>query len=181
MKTELKEKILIADEIYNICMNELIRQISYYCLEQGELLMDIWKCYFLVFRKYFVLEHERREKLRQDNNEEYLKSIKVYREQINNRQREVNIRDEDLEKARGQIATLRREIDELQEKDKIMRNKLEMNRVLMGGLKNKCSKLLIENTEYALRLGKFKESELDNVLRDKLGEDRNHYNHHTEV
>ena len=41
----LKEKYYKTDEIYNLCFNELVRQVSLDCLERGELIMKIWKAY----------------------------------------------------------------------------------------------------------------------------------------
>lgn len=40
-----KEKFFKTDEVYNICFNELVRQVSLDCIERGELIMVIWKAY----------------------------------------------------------------------------------------------------------------------------------------
>ena len=40
-----RERFYRADEIYSLCFNELIRQVSIDCTERGELMMMVWKAY----------------------------------------------------------------------------------------------------------------------------------------
>lgn len=46
-----KEKLNIALDSLFICLNELIRQVSYNCVERGQLIMAVFKGYMAVFKK----------------------------------------------------------------------------------------------------------------------------------
>ncbi|CAD8115280.1 unnamed protein product [Paramecium primaurelia] len=46
-----KSKLQQASDILFICLNELIRQVSFQCTERGQLMLAIFKCYITVFRK----------------------------------------------------------------------------------------------------------------------------------
>lgn len=51
-----KDKMDLTDEVFNLCINELMRQISVQCVERGEFLVSMWSNYFKLTRKYN--EHE---------------------------------------------------------------------------------------------------------------------------
>lgn len=71
VELSINEKNLKADEVYNLVLNELIRQITGECFERGELLMQIWKAYMNVCQE-IILDYKQREVRIQDKaNEEY--------------------------------------------------------------------------------------------------------------
>ena len=48
-KLEPKERLYKADQVYNITLNELIRQVCLECNERGELIKKVWKCYISLY------------------------------------------------------------------------------------------------------------------------------------
>ena len=58
-----KERIRRCDSALVICFNELLRQVSFHCLERGELLMEVFNCYFSVTQKLLAYENEEKNDL----------------------------------------------------------------------------------------------------------------------
>ena len=56
----INEKHIKADEVYNVVLNELIREVTSECFERGELLMQVWKAYMGVCSD-IIQEYKERE------------------------------------------------------------------------------------------------------------------------
>jgi hypothetical protein len=46
------ERVQKCDQIYNIALNEILRQLSIDCYERAELLHNIWMSYLSFFKKF---------------------------------------------------------------------------------------------------------------------------------
>ncbi|CAD8074125.1 unnamed protein product [Paramecium primaurelia] len=58
-----KSKLQQASDVLFICLNELIRQVSYQCTERGQLMLAIFKGYITVFRKTINMQESDKQQM----------------------------------------------------------------------------------------------------------------------
>jgi Axonemal dynein light chain. len=95
-KISQKEKFSKADEVYQLCLNEIIRQVAMDCHERAELLAKVWKAYIDltndILEDYKLREFEIEEKA----NEEYDRMHQIFLENAKRK-------DEEIEKLKKKI------------------------------------------------------------------------------
>ena len=70
------------DEIYNLCLNEMFRQISMDCNERGRLLSTLWTSYLEQFDQFRSLIQEEKRKLILESENSYNRVHKMYKEKM---------------------------------------------------------------------------------------------------
>ena len=80
---EEKQKCLKCDEIYNIALNEIIRQVGFDCAERAEVLNKIWMSYLRMFQQFKVSLIADQVKARDEHEEAYNRVHKMYKNMLN--------------------------------------------------------------------------------------------------
>lgn len=76
------EKCKKCDGVYNIALNEVVRQISIDCVERGNLLYKIWMSYLRIFQNFRQQLIEKEEHMNDHFEDTYNRVHKMYREMI---------------------------------------------------------------------------------------------------
>ena len=152
-----KEKFVIADEAFNLCVNEIIRQISFDCLERGELIAAIWRNYLSFFTKVLKLEVQQKERLQEEQENEYLKHTKIYREQLEEKEKALRGKVEIIEKLKVDLVVLKNEVEQWKKIERKNSEQTEKMRKISDQLLIKCKKLRSENEALRFNMTKYRE------------------------
>lgn len=147
-----KQKCLNCDEVFNVGLNELVRQVRFECTERAELLLKIWMSYLRVFNQFKLSLMADQAKLHDDYEDTYNRVHKVYKDIIAKG-------DEQREKLQKQVEQLISEKETLQAQcDKLLQAEagyLQKNRDLKSLLKKtakQLQKLKEDNDSMNMRL-----------------------------
>ena len=77
-----EEKENKVDEVYNLCLNEIFRQVSMECKERGKFLSTIWTSYLEKFDQFKSIIKENEKKLLMESENSYNRVHKMYKEKI---------------------------------------------------------------------------------------------------
>lgn len=162
---EENEKCIKCDEIYNLGLNELIRQVSLECVERGELLCQIWTSYYQVLLQY-------KSNVALDFEKEKIAYTRNLKEQNDHFQALYQEKDQELEHLKQQRKESQDEInksnlryDNLLEKDMKHKNKIDQLRRVISHFKAQIEDLKHENRTLTRR--QIKESEMKKDKKDK--------------
>ena len=161
-----KDKYIIADEAFNLCINELIRQISFDCLERGELMTMIWRNYLKLFHKIFDYELQEKNIFQNEKETEFLKYSKMYREQLAEKDRAISQQIAYNEDVIKEISSLKAEISQWKKNEQKNVEQTEKMKKISEQLFMKGRKLKIENEEIRYKLSKYRdESQKSRVFK----------------
>ena len=160
-----KEKFVIADETFNLCIGEIIRQISFDCLERGELISAIWRNYLNFFTKVLRLQVQQKLKFQEDQENEYLKYTKIYREQLEEKEAILREKVQIAEKLKVEIVVLKSEVEQWKKIEQNNNEKTEKIRKWSDQLLIKCKKLQAENEALRFNLNKYREQSKSRMTR----------------
>ena len=77
-----KQKCMQCDEIYNVGLNEIIRQVRFDCAERAELLSRIWMSYLRVFNQFKLSLLADQAKLHDEHEDTYNRVHKMYKDMM---------------------------------------------------------------------------------------------------
>ena len=147
-----REKCKKCDSIYNIALNEIIRQISIDCFERGNLLYRIWMSYLRIFQGFRKQLVQKQEQFHDQFEDTYNKLHKMYKDTIAEKDAKI-IQNE------TQMATLRHEFEEVKGKyDKMHGKEVELKQTnvdlkkIIVKLKSQVKTLQKENDTLSYRL-----------------------------
>ncbi len=141
-----------CDQVYSLCMNELIRQATIDCVERGELLQKVWTSYFRLFTQFKAhteVEAQRQKVYYQEENQRQYERFQqhFYRKDqtIEDLKREIRAAGElELQNAKNNEKLVKR-----LEKFKVRNHALKE---VINQLKDHMQSLKDENQQYAKRL-----------------------------
>jgi len=161
-----KDKYIIADEAFNLCINELIRQISFDCLERGELTTMIWRNYLKLFNKIIAFELKEKEKFQDQKETEFLKYSKMYKEQLDEKDKIISQQKVYNEDILQEICSLKAEISQWKKNEQKNVEQTEKMKKISEQLFMKGKKLKHENEEIRFKLSKYRdESQKSRVFK----------------
>lgn len=152
-----KDKFLISDEIFSFSLCELIRQISFDCLERGELFTFLWKNYVKLFQKIFLFEEQEKIKIKEEQEAENLKYSKIFRDEIVQKDLKLSEQQEIINNLNKKISQMKKEIEKWKETDKLNCAQNEKIRKISEQLFLKSKKLKYENEEMKSKIMKYSE------------------------
>jgi len=145
------EKLFQCDEIYNICLNEIIRQISIECAERGELLLNIWSSYihmFSKFREHALKECEAtKEKYFLDNRRSKLDHLA----EINEKDALIEKLLADSKSIKTDMESLKKNYDKLLDKESKLKERFRQIKKIAEAQKKIINELKEENRFYIQR------------------------------
>ena len=147
-----EEKTVQCDRVYNVCLNELFRQISLDCAERGELLYKLWNGYFKNYSQLLSQAELENKNLKTSHQEENQKQYEWYQKLINKREQDLEACKLELKKVLENKTEEEKAFTELTEKNiKYRQRNIEFKR-LISKLKAQVEELKEENNRYAKRL-----------------------------
>ena len=142
------EKYAKCDEVYNLCLNELLRQVSVDCMERGELLYKIWISYYKMFSSFKTSLDTEIDKMKAELNRE---SQRLYVELEDM----TKIKDDELSACKLEILKLMTEKEEsekkiakLTDKESGHKQKIEKLVNILNQMKGEMQKLAHDNLSY---------------------------------
>ena len=112
-----KEKIRCADEVYNLTLNELVRQISCECIERGELFTKIWRNYVTLCEEIVAEAKNNFEHRLKQHIDEFNNAKKGFLAQLDGKQEEIKGLQQSKYEMELKIEHLDRKIAELELKN----------------------------------------------------------------
>ena len=152
-----KDKYVIADEAFNLCINELIRQISFDCIERGELMTHIWKNYLKLFARIFAYELKEKSKFEDEKENEYLKYTKMFRGQLAEKENVISELNKTIQEQKNEINLLKLDILQWKKSEQKNVEKAQEMKKINEQLFMKSRKLKQENEEIRFKLSKYRE------------------------
>jgi len=145
------EKLTKCDEVYNICLNDLIRQVSLECVERGDFLYQVWMSYYklLLQFKTNVAADNQKAKIQhktelEDQKTDYLKIIAQKDQEIERLIRESkHFQEENLK--------LTTKNDKFLNKETKYKAKIDTLKDIISHMKTQIEELKAENHNYAKR------------------------------
>ena len=152
-KSEMKdiEKFAKYDQVYNVCLNELLRQVSFECAERGELLFRIWQAYFNVFGQYKNDLDSENERIKNDNQNEIKKSNEWLEEIVKTKDQEIERCKEVIARHTGERDAVQIKLDKANAKSYKNKEKISRLVAIVRKMKTHIKKLSLENEAFSKR------------------------------
>lgn len=147
-----EEKNLQYDRLYNICINEVFRQISLECAERGELIHRIWSCYFQIFSQCKLNLEAEIQRLKAEHQKESQRQYEWH-------QKFIDKKDQDLEDCKLEIQKLlkaqeddQKNFMKMMHKNLKYKQKIDQLKGIITVNKAQIEEVKDENRRYAKRL-----------------------------
>jgi len=150
-QTNEGEKFVKYDQVYNLCLNELLRQVSVDCVERGELLHKIWMSYFNVLSQYKANLDVEREKTQAHYKRESQRLF-VDMEDLTMRTNEnIEACKKEIQKLTFEKLEAESKLSKMTEKSSRQKEKVEKFVNILNVMKTQIKNLTEENKAYAAR------------------------------
>ena len=147
-----EEKTAQCDKVYNVCLNEIFRQISIDCAERGDLLYKLWTMYFKNFSQSVAQAEQETKNLKTAHQEESQKQYEWYQKLINKRDQDLEACKLELKKLNESKEEQEKTLQEITAKNTNYKQKAIDFKRLITKLKAQVEELKDENNRYAKRL-----------------------------
>ena len=147
-----EEKNVLSDQIYSICINEIIRQISVDCAERGELLYHTWMQHTKNFAQTKSLIEMENQRIKLHYQEENQKQYEWYQTLISKRDQEIESCKQEIEKVLGGDIDLNKKMEQLNVKNTKYKQRIDQLKGISNKLKHEAEELREDNRRYAKRL-----------------------------
>ena len=145
------EKCFKFDEVLNIGLNEIIRQISVECNQRANLLYRIWSMYLGLFNRYKEKMDQEYAQRYDEWDHQYISIHETYKDIIDKKSKELNNLNLELEYKDNTIQSVQEKYDELLDKNVKYKGKINHLKKIIEKLKQSNQQLKLENEHYILK------------------------------
>ena len=149
---EETEKCLKCDDIYNLCLNELLRQITLECAERGELFYRIWMSYYRLLVQFKSNVNIDGEAIKAEYNKNLEHQNEMFNTNFAKKNEEIQQLKQDLLASLDKSNVTQDKYDKLLHKEVKYKAKIDQLKSIAEHMKTQIEELKRENVTFSKRL-----------------------------